>query len=62
MLFEHAKMLKALAAVGEIVGRKKLQKMIYIAKKMNFPFYEKFDFSFLRSVFGRVDFAHRRAM
>ncbi|AKS39665.1 hypothetical protein NP92_02150 [Anoxybacillus gonensis] len=46
LLFEHAKMLKALAAVGEIVGRKKLQKMIYIAKKMNFPFYEKFDFHF----------------
>ncbi|EMT46060.1 MULTISPECIES: YwgA family protein [Anoxybacillus] len=46
MLFEHAKMLKALAAVGEIVGRKKLQKMIYIAKKMKFPFYEKFDFHF----------------
>ncbi|AST05993.1 hypothetical protein KN10_1518 [Anoxybacillus flavithermus NBRC 109594] len=46
LLFEHAKMLKALAAVGEIVGRKKLQKMIYIAKKMKFPFYEKFDFHF----------------
>ncbi|SFA39641.1 hypothetical protein SAMN05216169_100275 [Anoxybacillus pushchinoensis] len=46
MLFEHAKMLKVLAAVGEIVGRKKLQKMIYIAKKMKFPFYEKFDFHF----------------
>ncbi|GMB09840.1 hypothetical protein EDD69_10296 [Thermolongibacillus altinsuensis] len=46
MLIEHAKIMKALAAVGEIVGRKKLQKMIYIAKKIDFPFYEKFDFHF----------------
>lgn len=36
----------ALAASGEIVGRKKLQKMIYIAKKLNFPFQEKFQFHF----------------
>jgi uncharacterized protein len=43
---EHAKIMKALAMAGEIVGRKKLQKMIYIAKKMNFPFYEKFGFHF----------------
>lgn len=46
MLTEHAKVMKALAAAGEIVGRKKLQKMIYIAKKLQFPFYEKFDFHF----------------
>ncbi|ANB58631.1 hypothetical protein GFC29_2665 [Anoxybacillus sp. B7M1] len=46
MLTEHAKIVKAFAAAGEIVGRKKLQKMIYIAKKLNFPFYEKFDFHF----------------
>jgi uncharacterized protein YwgA len=46
LLIEHAKIMKALAAVGEIVGRKKLQKMIYIAKKIDFPFYEKFDFHF----------------
>jgi uncharacterized protein len=43
---EHAKIMKALAMAGEIVGRKKLQKMIYIAKKMSFPFYEKFGFHF----------------
>jgi uncharacterized protein YwgA len=43
---EHAKIMKALAMAGEIVGRKKLQKMIYIAKKINFPFYEKFGFHF----------------
>lgn len=36
----------ALAASGEIVGRKKLQKMIYIAKKLEFPFQEKFHFHF----------------
>ncbi|MBA2874427.1 YwgA family protein [Thermaerobacillus caldiproteolyticus] len=46
MLTEHAKVMKAFAAAGEIVGRKKLQKMIYIAKKLQFPFYEKFDFHF----------------
>lgn len=46
MLTEHAKVMKALAAAGEITGRKKLQKMIYIAKKLDFPFYEKFDFHF----------------
>ncbi|MBB6283040.1 YwgA family protein [Geobacillus subterraneus] len=46
MLTEHAKVMKALAAAGEIAGRKKLQKMIYIAKKLDFPFYEKFDFHF----------------
>lgn len=31
---------------GEVIGRKKLQKIIYIAKKMNFPFYEKYNFHF----------------
>jgi uncharacterized protein YwgA len=46
VLTEHAKIMKAFAAAGEIVGRKKLQKMIYIAKKLKFPFYEKFDFHF----------------
>jgi len=46
VLTEHAKVMKALAAAGEIAGRKKLQKMIYIAKKLDFPFYEKFDFHF----------------
>jgi uncharacterized protein YwgA len=46
VLTEHAKVMKAFAVAGEIVGRKKLQKMIYIAKKLQFPFYEKFDFHF----------------
>ncbi|MGG4208149.1 YwgA family protein [Bacillus safensis] len=46
MLKEHAKLMKVFSESGEIVGRKKLQKMIYIAKKLNLPFYEKYDFHF----------------
>ncbi|MDQ0857001.1 YwgA family protein [Bacillus sp. V2I10] len=46
MLNEHAKLMKVFSSSGEITGRKKLQKMIYIAKKINFPFYEKYDFHF----------------
>lgn len=46
LLTEHAKIMKAFSEAGEIIGRKKLQKMIYIAKKVNFPFYERYDFHF----------------
>ncbi|MBM7704104.1 YwgA family protein [Metabacillus iocasae] len=46
MLNDHAKIVKVFAAAGEIVGRKKLQKMIFIAKKLKFPFYEKYNFHF----------------
>lgn len=46
MLKDHAKVMQAVLAAGEIVGRKKLQKMIYIAKKMDFPFQERFQFHF----------------
>ncbi|MDX8361025.1 MULTISPECIES: YwgA family protein [Bacillaceae] len=46
MLLEHAKVMKAFSEAGEIVGRKKLQKMIFIAKKMKDPFYEKYNFHF----------------
>ncbi|MFS8631137.1 MAG: YwgA family protein, partial [Bacillales bacterium] len=46
MLKEHAKILQVFHSAGEIVGRKKLQKMIYIAKKMSFPFQERFQFHF----------------
>ncbi|RLQ93460.1 YwgA family protein [Falsibacillus albus] len=46
MLKEHAKLMSAFAASGEIIGRKKLQKMIFIAKKIAFPFQEKFQFHF----------------
>lgn len=46
MLKEHAKLIKVLAEAGEIIGRKKLQKMVFIAKKLSFPFYEKYNFHF----------------
>lgn len=46
MLEEHVKLMTVLQTAGEVVGRKKLQKMIFIAKKLNFPFYEKYDFHF----------------
>ncbi|CAM3835017.1 YwgA family protein [Mesobacillus zeae] len=46
MLKDHAKIIHAIAVSGEVIGRKKLQKMIYIAKKMNFPFQERFQFHF----------------
>lgn len=38
--------MKVFSAAGEITGRKKLQKMIYIAKKIDYPFYEKYNFHF----------------
>lgn len=46
MLKDHAKLMQAIKVSGEIIGRKKLQKMIYIAKKVEFPFQEKFQFHF----------------
>ncbi|KQL51149.1 hypothetical protein AN964_19280 [Heyndrickxia shackletonii] len=46
MLKDHVRIISALSASGEVVGRKKLQKMIYIAKKLSFPFQEKFQFHF----------------
>lgn len=46
MFKDHAKIINAISAAGEIAGRKKLQKIIYIAKKLSFPFQEKFQFHF----------------
>jgi uncharacterized protein len=46
VLKDHAKLMQAISVSGEIIGRKKLQKMIYIAKKVDFPFQEKFQFHF----------------
>jgi uncharacterized protein YwgA len=46
LLTDHANIIHAIAASGEIIGRKKLQKMIYIAKKIKFPFQERFQFHF----------------
>jgi len=44
LLEEHAKIVQFITLAGEVTGRKKLQKMVYIAKKMNFPFQEKYEF------------------
>ena len=46
MLKDHAKIIHAIAASTEVIGRKKLQKMVFIAKKLSFPFQEKFQFHF----------------
>jgi len=46
MMKDHAKLMQAFLVSGEIVGRKKLQKMIYIAKKLSYPFHEKYQFHF----------------
>jgi uncharacterized protein YwgA len=46
LLEDHTKIMYAIAESGEVVGRKKLQKMIYIAKKLAFPFVEKYQFHF----------------
>lgn len=46
MFIDHARIIHAIASVGEISGRKKLQKIIYIAKKIDFPFQEKYQFHF----------------
>ena len=43
MLQEHARIVQFIAMAEEVTGRKKLQKMIYIAKKMDFPFAEKYE-------------------
>lgn len=43
LLQEHAKIVHFISLANEVNGRKKLQKMIYIAKKMNFPFAEKYE-------------------
>jgi uncharacterized protein len=46
LLKDHAKIMQAIAVSDEVIGRKKLQKMIFIAKKLDFPFGEKFQFHF----------------
>lgn len=43
MLQEHAKIVQFISLANEVNGRKKLQKMVYIAKKMRFPFAEKYE-------------------
>ncbi|MCA0988941.1 YwgA family protein [Guptibacillus algicola] len=46
MLEDHAKVITVLKEAGEVTGRKKLQKIIYICKKLQFPFNEKYQFHF----------------
>lgn len=43
MLAEHAKIVQMISLADEVNGRKKLQKMVYILKKMEFPFVEKYE-------------------
>lgn len=44
MLKGHAKLMRLVEIVGEVTGRKKLQKMVYIAKRMHVDFDERFEF------------------
>ncbi|GEK35041.1 YwgA family protein [Kurthia sibirica] len=44
MLEDHAKVVQFMSLAGEVTGRKKLQKMIFIAKKLDFSFQEKYKF------------------
>ncbi|OEH93245.1 YwgA family protein [Bacillus solimangrovi] len=46
MFDHHVKILKVLEDAEEVIGRKKLQKIIYIAKKLEYPFSEKYNFHF----------------
>lgn len=44
MLQDHAKIVQFMSLADGVTGRKKLQKMIFIAKKMDFSFQEKYNF------------------
>jgi len=46
LLQEHAKVLHLLEQAGEVVGRKKLQKIVYITQKLKFEFNQRFQFHF----------------
>lgn len=46
MLLNHARLIRFFTDANEVIGRKKLQKMIYILKKTGLPFNEKFTFHF----------------
>lgn len=43
VLQEHARIVQLISLANEVSGRKKLQKIIFILKKMNFPFVEKYE-------------------
>lgn len=44
MLLQHTNVMVLLRSTGEIIGRKKFQKIIYISKKLGLPFQERYDF------------------
>jgi uncharacterized protein YwgA len=44
MLNGHAKILRLIEVAGEVSGRKKLHKMVFIAKKLNVDFDDHFQF------------------
>lgn len=44
MFQNHAKIVQFISLANEITGRKKLQKMIFISKKLNYTFTEKYNF------------------
>lgn len=46
MLDDHAKLMALIDQAGEIAGRRKLQKMIYILQKMGFSFHETYHFQY----------------
>ncbi|MET3684144.1 uncharacterized protein YwgA [Alkalibacillus flavidus] len=46
MLEDHAKLMAFFEQANEIVGRKRLQKMVYILKKSGFDFSERYTFHF----------------
>lgn len=46
MLTDHAKLVTFFSQCEEVIGRKKLQKMIYILKKCGYPFEERYQFHF----------------
>ncbi|WP_085506304.1 YwgA family protein [Thalassobacillus devorans] len=46
MLENHAKLMHFFASSDEIIGRKKLQKIIYILKKCDVPFEDRYQFHF----------------
>lgn len=46
MLKEHAKLLYLIEQAGAVCGRKKLQKIVYIAKRCGYDFGERFQFHF----------------
>jgi len=46
LLTDHAKLVTFFSQCEEVIGRKKLQKMIYILKKCGYPFEERYQFHF----------------